>query len=156
MSDESPVLTPNSAVSLREITAESFRDIATLSVADSQKQFVAPNVYSIAQAYFSKNAWFRAIYADETPVGFLMLHDAPEEPNYFLWRFMIDQRYQKYGFGKKAIQLLIEHVKTRPNATALGVSYVPGEGSPEWFYRKLGFEPTGEVDEGEIVAKLVF
>ena len=36
-------------------------------------------------------------------------------------------------------------------AEELLLSYVPGEGSPEGFYRGLGFEPTGEVDEGEVV-----
>ena len=35
---------------------------------------------SIAQAHFEEKAWYRAIYADERPVGFIMLYDDPEEP----------------------------------------------------------------------------
>lgn len=141
-------------VSLREVTAETVREICRLKVREDQNGFVAPNAVSIAQAYFCKQAWFRAVYADETPVGFLMIYDDPEKAEYFLWRFMIDARYQGKGYGAKAISLLVDHVRSRPGATGLGVSYVPEEGGPEPFYRKLGFVRTGEMDDDEVVARL--
>ena len=50
--------------------------------------------------------------------------------------------------------LVIDHVRTLPGATELLVSWVPAAGGPEPFYLGLGFEPTGEVDEGEVVARL--
>jgi diamine N-acetyltransferase len=77
---------------------------------------VASNAESIAEAYFSKEAWFRAVYADETPVGFVMLHDDPREHRYYLWRFMIAGGHQGKGYGRRAMELLIEHVKTRSGA----------------------------------------
>jgi diamine N-acetyltransferase len=58
----------------------------------------------------------------EMPVGFIMLYDEPEKPVYFLWRLMVAGPYQGLGFGEKAIQLLIDYVKTRPNAKELLVS----------------------------------
>jgi diamine N-acetyltransferase len=67
---------------------------------------------------------------------------------------MIAGEPQGKGYGRRAMELLIEHVKTRPGAEELLLSYVPGEGSPEGFYRRLGFEPTGEENEGEIMASL--
>ncbi len=143
-----------SKVSLREITKDTVRTICDLKVADSQQKFVAPNAVSIAQAYFSENAWFRAIYADESPVGFIMLYKDTEKPEYFLWRMMVDDKYQRMGFGYKAMILLIDYVKTLPDATELLTSCVPGEGSPEEFYRKLGFERTGEMDGIEVVMRL--
>jgi diamine N-acetyltransferase len=147
--------TRESTVTLREVTKENAREIIKLQVSEAQNQFVAPNTISIAQAYFERDrAWFRAIYADDTPVGFLMLYDDPREPEYFLWRLMIDEKYQKLGFAYRAMQLLIEYVKTRPSATSLGVSYVPAEGSPAGFYQKVGFVETGEVHEGENVMRL--
>lgn len=151
-----PVM-PNkeSVVSLREVTQETVRAICALQVAPAQEQFVAPNALSIAQAYFEPEAaWFRAIYADETPVGFVMLNDDPANEAYYLWRFMIDARFQGYGYGRRALALLIEHVKTRPGAKALFTSCVPGEGSPCPFYEKLGFIYTGEIDDGELVMRL--
>lgn len=155
MSEQAEV-SKDSVISLREITEETLRPILRLKVAPQQEKYVASNAVSIAQAYFQRdNAWFRGIYADETAVGFLMLDDRPNEASYFLWRFMIDAKYQKFGFGRRAIERLIEHVKTRPNATSLGVSCVPDdEGSPCAFYEKLGFVYTGEKDEDELVLKL--
>ena len=143
-------------VSLREITSETVRQICSLSdtLSEQQQKMVAPNAISIAQAYFSDEAWFRAIYADDTPVGFIMLYDDSEKAEYFLWRLMIAEPFQGKGYGRKAIKLLVEYVRTRPGASELLASYVPIEGGPEGFYRKLGFEPTGEIDDGEIVVKL--
>jgi diamine N-acetyltransferase len=142
-------------VSLRPVTRETAREIMRLKVKPEQEKFVATNAVSIAQAYFDReHAWFRAIYAGETPVGFLMLYDAPEEPEYFLWRFMIDARYQKLGFAWKAMDLLVEYVRSRPNASFLGTSCVPEEGGPGPFYEKYGFRYTGEEDDGELVMRL--
>lgn len=147
----------NATVTLREITEETLGGILRLDVGPDQGGLVAPNSVSIAQAHFSKHAWFRAIYADETPVGFVMLHDEPdgeEGPVYYLWRFMVDARYQRLGFGRRALELLIDHVKRRPNATELFLSYVPKEAGPKRFYEKLGFQHTGKEEDGEIEMKI--
>ena len=147
--------TRDSQVTLREITWETVPTILRLDVMENQKKFVAPNAFSISEAYFEPKAWFRAIYADETPVGFIMLYDDPDEPVYFLWRLMVDSRYQGLGFGRRAVELLETYVRGRPGAKELVVSYVPEEGGPEVFYRKLGFVPTGEMDGDEVVASKV-
>jgi diamine N-acetyltransferase len=151
MSDDTTI-GPNAAVSLREVTSETVRDILRLSdtLQPPQSHMVAPNAVSIAQAHFEPRAWFRAIYADETPVGFIMLYDAPEEPTYFLWRLMIATPHQGKGFGRRAVELLIERVKTRPGATELLVSCGEGDGSPEGFYRKLGFKRNGKMYDDEV------
>lgn len=151
---EQDVLGSAAVVTLREITKETLRAILDLKVAAHQEHFVASNAVSIAQAHFEPEAaWFRAVYADETPVGFVMLEDDPTHESYFLWRFMIDARYQGYGFGKQALELLFEHVKMRPGATALFTSCVPGDGSPCPFYEKMGFVYTGDEDDGELVMR---
>ena len=143
-------------VSLREVTEETVRQICSLSdtLSAQQQQMVAPNAVSIAQAHFSDKAWFRAIYVDETPVGFLMLYDDVEKSEYYLWRLMIAGPYQKMGYGRRAIELLLEYVRARPGATELQTNYVPIEGGPEMFYKGMGFVSTGEVDGGEVVLRL--
>ena len=146
----------NPEVSLREVTKETLRDITGLKVSPAQERLVATNAESIAEAYFSPDiAWFRAIYADDTPVGFVMLEDNAAREHYYLWRFMIDARYQKRGIGQRALELLFAYVKTRPGARALYTSCVPGEGSPGPFYEKMGFVYTGEDDGGELVMRRV-
>jgi diamine N-acetyltransferase len=141
-------------VTLREVTRDTVWVVCNLHVSKEQEQFVAPNAFSIAQAYFSREAWFRAIYADETPVGFVMLKQVPERGSYCLWRFMIDERYQKKGYGKRALQLIIEHVRSMPRAEELTLSYHKGEGSPQPFYEKLGFRDTGRMINSEYEMKL--
>jgi diamine N-acetyltransferase len=141
-------------VTLREVTAETVRAICRLEVTPEQRGFVAPNAVSIAQAYFEPRAWFRAVYADDTPVGFVMLHDDPEAPEYYLWRFMIAAEHQGRGYGREALDRVVEYVRSRPGATTLLSSYVPGEGSPGEFYRRYGFAETGEVDGDELVIRL--
>lgn len=144
---------PTSTITLREITKDNLDQVLDLKVAIAQENFVASNAKSIAQAHFYPEvAWFRAIYADETPVGFVMLEDDPPNESYFLWRLMIDSQYQNRGFGRRALELVIEYVKTRPNAAAIMTSCVPGEGSPGAFYEKMGFTYTGDKDEsGELM-----
>jgi len=141
-------------VALKEITKDTVRAVTSLEVAENQKCFVAPNAISIAQAYFEEKAWFSAIYADDDPVGFVMLYVDTEKPEYYLWRFMIDKNHQKKNYGYKAMELVIDHVRTYENATELNLSYVPGEGNPSGFYKKLGFVDTDKWDEGERIMVL--
>ena len=52
------------------------------------------------------------------------------------------------------MELVIEHTRQQPNVTELYLSYVPGQGSPEGFYKSLGFVDTGVVQDGETEAVL--
>lgn len=142
------------AVTLREVTAETVRAVCALEVAPEQRGFVAPNAISIAQAHFEPKAWFRAVYAGDEPVGFAMLYEDVEKEEYFLWRFMIAAEHQGKGYGRRALDLVVAHVRSLPGARELLTSYVPGEAGPRDFYVRYGFVETGEVDEGEHVTRL--
>ena len=162
---DTPELGPDAVVSLREITAETLFPVIKLSdtLSETQKHMVADNAVSIAQAHFSKYAWFRAIYADETPVGFLMLYIGPEdaaEPAddkpaedqpifHFIWRLMVGGPYQGKGYGRRALELLMDQLRAE-GVTRLGVSCHPGDDGPEEFYRRLGFERDGKMYDDEV------
>lgn len=160
--NEAPMPTAGAPVTLREITAETVRAITALTVSAEQGRYVASNAVSLAQALFAPSAWYRAIYADETPVGFVMVHDEtllsgadrPAQPVVGLWRYMIDQRCQGQGFGRAALLQVIEQFRGRPGITRLLTSCVPGPSSPQAFYERLGFVATGEMDEDEVVLAL--
>jgi diamine N-acetyltransferase len=166
MSNDVATPTRASKVSLREITSQDVRAVCLLDVGPGQDRLVAPNAWSIAQAHFTPEAWFRAIYADDLPIGFAMLEDGSQvldrEPELHageryvaLWRFMIDHRYQGLGFGAKAIQLLIAQARSRPAVKNMLLSFVPKENNPEPFYQRFGFVRTGEEDDdGEIIMRL--
>jgi diamine N-acetyltransferase len=147
--------TPRDAVvTLRQITKDTVVAVCRLQVAAEQREYVADNAVSIAQAHFEPKAWFRAIYLSETLVGFIMLFDDPDTPEYYLWRLMIDAAYQGKGFGRSALALLVEYVRTRPGARELLVDDHPGPRSPREFYLKQGFRDTGRSEEGEVILSL--
>lgn len=153
-------------VTLREVTKATVWDILQLKPADDQKQFVASIAESIAEAYFNPDyAWFRAIYADECPVGFVMIGINEKEDFCFLWRFMIDQKYQRKNFGKMAMEALFKYLKSKTNVLTIITSYHEGKGDPSGFYKKIGFIEADEVvkqselgkrieESGEIVLQL--
>jgi diamine N-acetyltransferase len=142
-------------VQLREVTRDTVSAVCKLDAGDDRKQ-VAPNSVSIAQAHFQGEAWFRAAYDDDLLVGFVMLYDptlveSPDEPDFFLWRLMIDQSHQGKGYGRAVVEALVEHVRTRPGAQRLLVSHVKSADRLSRFYQSLGFRYTGVEDDGELV-----
>lgn len=141
-------------IELREVTKATIWAVMDVEVAEDQQHLVAPTAMSIAEAYFEPKAWFRAIYASDEPVGFVMLYDDPDTPKYYLWRLLVGADHQRKGHGRAAVEQLVEYVRTRPGATELTVGWIPGPGSPEDFYLSLGFKPTGEMSGREIVASL--
>lgn len=77
-----------------------------------------------------------------------------DTPEPYLWRFLVDRRHQGRGIGGTALGIWLDDMRAAGHA-AVGVSWVPGHGGPEGFYLRNGFEPTGEVRDGEIVARRV-
>jgi len=149
-------------VRLVEVTPENLSAVSALRTHIFQRRFVAPMERNLAQALVPEIVkdgvaavpWFRAVEADGEIVGFVMYADvSPVEPYPFLWRFMIDRTHQRRGVGVKAIAALVDHVRSQGHRV-LGTSWVDAPGGPRPFYERLGFVPTGEVDDGEIVARL--
>ena len=92
-------------VSLREITAQTVGPVMRLSVAESQKGFVATNAVSLAQALFAPEAWYRAIYSGEELVGFVMLED--QSPHYRAFTQQLTQLAS--AFDDEQIQAFLKH-----------------------------------------------
>jgi diamine N-acetyltransferase len=132
-----------------------------LRVHHSQERLVAPVAVSLAEALVAPveqgsvvDPWYRAVLADGAVVGFVMLaRSGPDDPEPYLWRLLIDRLHQCRGIGATVVGLVADDVRSR-GTTGLTVSWMPGKGSPEPMYLRLGFEPTGEIDDGEIVARL--
>lgn len=155
---------------LEKITGKNVWSILKLSVSQEQESFVAPNDVSIIEAYtaITENgyAFPFGIYEDDIPVGFLMVgfdaddywEDAPSiaRGNYNLWRLMIDKNYQKKGYGKEAVRLALEFIKTFPcgKADFCWLSYEPENEIASRLYHSFGFVETGEMDGDEIIAVL--
>lgn len=162
-------------IHLEKIDYKNIRDILDLKVFRIQRNFVAPNVDSIATAYATIGSDCTAfpfgIYDDEKPVGFLMvgfneavMYDAYDDEkapqalkdNYSIWRLMIDKKHQGKGYGKEAIRLALEFIRTWPcgEAEYCEISYEPENENAARLYHSFGFEENGEMDGDEIVAVL--
>lgn len=140
-------------VALREIGWDNLHAVLALDVEPGQQQFVASNAVSLAEAHFNPGAWFRAVHADDTLVGFVMLFDPtvpgaiasdPVAPtDMVLWRLMIDRRFQRQGLGRRTLDAVRAHIVGLRRFRRLVSSYIPGPGGPKDFYLGYGFAETG-------------
>ena len=151
------------SLSIRPITKDNWLTLARLKVRQDQAHFVAPNVYSIAEAQFGEDSelghWDSypfGIYDDETPVGFLMYEfnfDSPKMQG-FVVRLMVDEKFQGKGYGKFGVEKMIEIFRAEECVKVAGVSYEPENDAARKLYAKYGFEETGELWQGETLALL--
>ncbi|GAA0343624.1 GNAT family N-acetyltransferase [Bacillus carboniphilus] len=156
-------------VEFRKITWDNFEECMSLELYEEQKNFLAPNVYSLAQSYVALlndelPAMTFAIYDKGTMIGFIMMyHDTAEENEYGnescygVLRFMIDKKYQGKGYGKKAMAKALEYIKTFPQgeAKAVYIAFEPKNTIAKQLYASFGFKETGEVnDADEVILKL--
>ena len=104
-------------VRLEDVTAQNWRAVVSLKLAEDQQRLLASNVYSIAQSKFDEAAQPRAIYAGEAVVGFLM-YDVPEvedeDQQVSIYRFMVDKDHQGKGYGRAALTKAIEEIRQIP------------------------------------------
>jgi len=157
-------------ISLKEITWDNGHELMKLEVHESQKNFVAPNTRSLAQAFLHKGddllpAMPFAIYNDDELVGFTMMifgqkgyYKDDDEPYYYLWRFMIGKDHQGKGYGKAAMAEVLAYLRAMPQGEAKSVylSYDKENVTARKLYESFGFVETGEVQEDEIISRLVF
>ena len=159
-----------SMVRLEEINGKNVWEVLKLKVSEEQKAFVAPNDISIIEAYIAVSHHGKAfpfgIYDGEVPVGFCMIgfgtddewEDAPAaaRDSYNLWRLMIDERYQGRGYGKAAMALILDYIRSEPcgPAESCWLSYEPENQRAKALYASFGFRETGEFDGDEAIAVL--
>ena len=148
---------------LRELTAANRDVVLALSVLPEQQPFVGTVVGALTDAadHPQANPWYRAIYAGEEPVGFVMIswNCVPQPPEiigpWFLWKLLIDHRHQGHGYGAEAVRIVAELVGRAGARELLTSCFVDLDGSPAPFYERLGFVATGDLDvDGETVLRL--
>jgi N-acetyltransferase len=148
-----------------EIDANNLVTLHRMNAGAVGSRMVAPNGMSVAQSFLSKNAWVRAVYAGDTPVGLVMLFDPTLDPqaatkegaaldSLYVWRLMIDFAHQGRGYGEQTLRLVIERARAMPGINSVTLSYVMADGSAKPFYEKLGFRDTGKIEDGEMLMRL--
>ena len=152
-------------VHLEKITWDNYSRITKLRVTKEQDDFVARNTNSLIHAYIALSQgeitpYPFGIYLGKKPIGFVMIgYNGWEEGDpefmkntYFIWRFMIDKRYQGKGYGRQAFRLALDFVRTFPNGPSdiCWLSYEPENEVAKKLYASFGFVEAPEgYKEGE-------
>lgn len=149
-------------ITFREITSDNYSQVLNLKITPEQEaaKFVSPVVRSLADAWFYREegiTYPKAVYADEDLVGFIMYELDTEEQQVFIWRFLIDQRYQGKGYGRQTIEAVLAMAKEQAQITKVVADYVDGNEPMKKILLDLGFEETGfnkEINEHIMVYQL--
>ena len=157
-------------INFKEITNANIWKVCTLEPFEEQKDFVAENIQSLAEAYATRNeggnALPLAVYNDETLVGFIMIgkgtvgNEKESElikKNYSLWRLMIDKKYQGKGYGKRVVLALLDRLRTEYSCDTIYLSVYETNSHAIHLYQQIGFHFNGEYDtNGEHVMVYAF
>lgn len=144
---------------LKTITKDNWIKAISLKVREDQVKFVASNAVSLAQLNFLENFHAKGIYYGEEMVGFTLYGLDEDDHEYWIYRMMIDQKHQGKGYGKEAVQLVIEDIRTlkEPHHQTITLSYEPDNEHAKRIYEKMSFqEIDGLVIEGEQVARYTY
>ena len=132
--------------------------VEALRTTPAQERFVSPVTASMLEAIEEPGAraiqW--AVYDGETSVGFVMIADEVDGEDYiphYLWKLLIDERFQRRGYGTATLDQIVAYFRSR-GVDVLTTSAGQGDGSPLPFYEGYGFENTGEIHDGEVVLRL--
>ena len=129
---------------LKPVTPENLDDVLRLQVHDAQRGYVSTTAESLAQAYvYPETAFPFAVYSGPEIVGFIMMGYYAEKGYYTLWKLLIDRKYQKRGYGRKALELGIAFLKERFHVKEIYTGVSPGNTAAKGLYQSVGFAETG-------------
>lgn len=143
---------------LEELTASTITEVNQMSLKPGQEEFLAPVSYGLATAVVDPETfWQRVVLDDDKVVAFISANFDPEafreEFRSVLWRINVEADDQNRGVGRFAVEHLLKEARRR-GFEHVNVMYEAGVDGPEAFFRRMGFEPIGETEYGEIIAQV--
>lgn len=145
-------------LTLEELNSRNIVAANSLSLKPGQEQFIAPVTYSVAAATINPaTSWQRVVLLDDQVVGFIHGNFDPdsehEELRACIWRINVDADAQGKGVGRFAAEALAQEARNR-GFDRITVIWEPGEGGPEEFFHRIGFEDVGQTQYGEVIGAL--
>lgn len=144
-------------ITLKKIDASNFIDCFNLKLAPEQEQYVSNPIRSLAQAYvyYSQCVPF-GIYAEDKMVGYVMVIYDYDEETYNIWHMMIDHACQGNGYGKAALQEVLQYIAAKPfgSSNTVLLTCNPQNAVAYRLYRQIGFTETGRSDEDEVELRI--
>lgn len=133
-------------VVLKLVDESCFEEVIRLEVEVSDKNFVASNLRSLAEAWLyreNEDVFPYAILTSDHVVGFDLLEKDKEEQHFLVWRLMIDKKFQGQGFGKSALKSIIKMASDEAVYLYVQVDYVRENHRMERLLKSLSFEQIG-------------
>lgn len=127
--------------------------VLSLHVSDEQSSFVASNRDSLEEAEENPACVPLVIRSAGEAVGFAMYALDEDDGNYWIYRLMIDVRFQRKGYGRAALMQIIAMLAEHPDCSCVVLGVKPGNVQARRLYEDVGFQPTGDVIDGEIVMR---
>ena len=144
-------------IRLELVNKDNFHQVLDLEVAPKDQRRVASVEYSLAQAWLyrdSEDLFPYAVKSGQLTVGFLLLSYQPMENSYYIWRLLIDQKYQNQSFGKEVIRQVLQRARDDQQCHKVTVNYVIGNHKTRYILEKFGFQPVG-LDGQEMKMELI-
>ena len=141
------------AVYLKQIDEDNFIDAFNLKLASEQEAYVSHPIRSLAQAYVYRNQCTPfGIYHEDKMVGYVMVIYDYDIPEYDIWHMMIDASEQGRGYGRAALQQVLEYIKRKPFGDSNRVALTCNKDNTNALalYQNMGFGLTGNDDEDEV------
>lgn len=136
------------SISLSKVTRQNYEAVCDLQVTEDQDAYVAPNTWSLVESMFNEGYVARAICLDETPIGFFMwVRETDARTS--IWRFMVDSKHQNQGFGRKAMNLALDEIRSDKEVREIEICYNPDNPVARDFYSSFGFREVGMDEDGD-------
>lgn len=144
-------------IRLELVNKDNFDQVLDLEVAPKDQRRVASVEYSLAQAWLYRDSevlFPYAVKSGQLTVGFFLLSYQPMENSYYIWRLLIDQKYQNQRFGKEVIRQVLQRARDDQQCHKVTVNYVIGNHKMRYILEKFGFQPVG-LDGQEMKMELI-
>ena len=137
-------------IRLTDVTEDNWPEVASLTVKDSQRNYVAPAIGILARGYVYRdcNARVFVIENDGAVVGTALVREFTDEPlGYDLQQFMIGREYQRRGYGFLALQLILDELRKENHYDHVELCVKKEDTEAIRLYEKCGFRDSGYIDE---------
>lgn len=141
-------------IALEPLDVDNWLKICDLSVNNEQKEiFTIPNVYWIGISRYEEMSELFAIKVEDIYVGLIGGGYDEDGITGYINPLMIDPNYQKNGYAKEALRLMIEYLHFKLNVSEININHNKQNNVAGKIYETLGFLVYGE-SEKEYLRKL--
>lgn len=139
-------------IQITEINSQNVFDVCELTtnadgVGTTMEEFLCCNATSIAESKYFPNMCPRAIYRDDTLIGFFM-YDCALPGTATICRFRLDYKFRHQGLGRKSFHRILTYLKSQGISRV--ILMIDDENKiAKHLYTSFGFTFTGKIEKDE-------